>query len=185
MAFFHAFKAWTIRHLPWQAPCPLPMTGVPEPRQGLYAMLFGHLQTNLTVYNAALPAGWGHLSHSYGDSNRPTMIGENELVYVSYRYRGGRGVRIGDLVSIQVEKNSRTEKSTVNYFKRVVGSSGEKRYKKGRHAWHQVSVGQSRSSQLPISDLRRQFRSQKVIAGFRGTTNCSPETQAMVSARFP
>lgn len=69
------------------------------------------------------------------------MTGMNELIYISRRYRGGREVQIGDLISIRVIEKSRTGKTLVNYTKRIVGLPGHQRYKKGRQAWYQVSVG--------------------------------------------
>jgi len=137
MAFFQAFKAWTVRHLPWQAPYPLPLTGPTEPRQGLYADLFGHILRESPSFRRES----GYLSHTRGDSNRPTLTGMNELIYISRRYRGGRGVQIGDLISIQVTETFKKGKPLANYAKRVVGLPGQKQYKKGFHAWYQVSVG--------------------------------------------
>lgn len=137
MAFFQAFKAWTIRYLPWQAPYPLPLMGPTKPRQGLYAALF-----NYTMHEKSSFQGeFGFLARSIGNSNRPTMTGMNELVYISRRYRGGREVQMGDLIAIWAIEKSGTENIYANYIKRIVGLAGHQRYKKGRQAWYQVSVG--------------------------------------------
>jgi len=137
MAFFQAFKAWTIRYLPWQAPCPLPMIGPTEPRRGLYAVLFRYIWRE----SSSLRGEFGYLSRTTGDSNRPTTTGMNELFYISRRYRGGRQVQIGDLISIRVIEKSRKGTKHANYTKRIVGLPGHQRYKKGRQAWYQISVG--------------------------------------------
>jgi len=136
MAFFQAFKAWTIRYLPWQAPYPSPLKGPTEPRRGLYAAFFRHIWRESPSFRGES----GYLSHTIGDSNRPTMTGMNELIYTSRRYRGGREVQIGDLISIRVIEKSRNGKNHANYTKRIVGLPGHQRYKKGRQAWYQISV---------------------------------------------
>ena len=143
MALFRAFQTCTKRYLPWQAPYPLPMTCAPEPRQDRYAALFAHIQRNRSVYSGLLlVAGLGGIFNSRGDSNRPTMTGHGEIIYTSLRYQGGRGIQIGDVVHIRdITFGRRSEKKVISLAKRVVGLPGHKHYKKGRQAWHQVSVG--------------------------------------------
>lgn len=138
MAFLQAFKAWTKRHLPWQAPYPLPLTGPTQPRRGLYAKFFEHIWRESPSFQGES----GYLSHNIQNPNRPTLTGMNELVYISRHYRGGRGVQIGDLISIKVIEKTRKGKIPKNYIKRIVGLPGHKQYKKGERAWYQVSVGQ-------------------------------------------
>lgn len=154
MAFIQAFKAWTKRNLPWQAPYPLPMTGVPKPRQGLYAVLFWHLKNNLPRYGRWLLAQRvGDLWTNTGDSMRPTMTGKDEVIYVSMKYTGGRGVQIGDAIVVGgIEWRRGGKKIVQNLTKRVVGLPGHKQHKKGLHAWHQVSVRDSQLSEPLISD---------------------------------
>ena len=89
MALFRAFQTCTKRYLPWQAPCPLPMTGAPKPRQDRYAALFAHIQRNGSVYSGLLlVAVLGGLFNTRGDSNRPTMTGRSEIACSSLRYQG-------------------------------------------------------------------------------------------------
>ncbi len=159
MVTFRAFQTRNNNYLPWQAP-PLSLWGVPKPRQGLYAVLFWHLRKNLLEYRKPfLALRVGDLWYTGGDSMRPTMTGNNEVIYVSMKYSGGRGVQVGDaIVVVGIEWRSRGEKTVKHILKRIVGLPGHKQHKKGLHAWHQVSVRYSQLSQPPISDLRRHPR---------------------------
>ena len=122
----------------------------------------------------------GGLFNTPGDLNRPTMTGRSEIAYSSLRYQGGRGLQIGDMVHIRdITFGRGSDKKVKSLAKRIVGLPGHKHYKKGRQAWHQVSVGRvSTISVVPIC-LMLCPRSQKAIAGFKGTTNLPWETRAM------
>jgi len=90
-------QKWTVKHLPWQAPYPLPMIGVPKPRKGLYAKIFSHLKTrkhNERYHRMLRATGFIDLWNSNGSSNRPTLTGKKELIFALFVDE----VRVGDLV---------------------------------------------------------------------------------------
>ena len=137
MAFLRLFQICTKLFLPWQAPSPLPMKGYPQRRQGLYEKLYQHLPKNSRTYLYIFHhAGIGGVYKCIGDSMRPSFTGQNEIVFSSYKVRGGRGLRIGDVVAIRDSEEVIRGKPKENYhiLKRIVALPGEKHYKEGRRA---------------------------------------------------
>lgn len=117
-------------------------------------MLFGHFKNNILRYrNPLVTRKVGDLWTTNGDSMRPTMTGQDEVIYGSMKYRGGRGVQVGDVILVLgIEWRSGGKKIVKHLLKRVVGLPGHKQHKKGLHAWHQVSVRDPQLSEPLISD---------------------------------
>jgi len=89
------------KYLPWQAP-PLPLCGALKPWQGLYAVFFFHTSRNFDRYHHLIEhwARIGCFRKSGGSPNRPTFTGKDDFIFISSRHKGGRRIRIGDMVSI-------------------------------------------------------------------------------------
>ena len=128
-------KYLTIRYLPYQTPKTRPPKGEPfQVQTGHYPAIFKWLKEHrLGINNIGWFKRWGTISWTTGSSNWPTFTGVDEYIVESKWYKGGRGIKVGDVVSARnpVVKDPTQQGAWV--IKRVVGLAGHTATRKVGH----------------------------------------------------
>ena len=97
----------------------------------------------------------GHVGHSTGSSNWPTLTGVDEYTLISYWYAGGRDVKMGDMVLV-INPTKRAGQDGYWINKRVVGLEGYTTTRSiGNLGTSHLTVG--RNVQLLLQCLREEF----------------------------